>query len=323
MRVALDTTFARRGPSGTATYLDRLAAALRAEGADVVELANERRRAPAGGGPGSLRNALADRRFVQRELPRRARAAGAGVLHHPLPALARRAGLPQVVTVHDLAFETHPDRFDPRFAAWARRAHRAAARGAGAVVCVSHATAAAVAERWDVPAERIVVAQHGPGQDLPAVAPRAPAHVLYVGDDEPRKNLALLRAARLPLPLLVAGAAGERVGAAALADLYAEALALAHPSVEEGFGLVPLEAMAAGTPVVAVRSPAVEEVCGDAALYVEPRTAALEAALRRLHGDRALRAQLAARGRARAARFSWAASARAHLEAYERARVRH
>src|SRR5204863_3685112 len=135
-----------------------LAAALRAAGVEVVDAANTERRPPAGGGLGSVRNLLADRRWTRRELPRRAGDAGADVIHHPLPAFAPGAPCAQVVTVHDLAFETHPERFAPAFRTWARRAHRAAARRADAVVCVSEATAAQVRERWGVPGARIVVA---------------------------------------------------------------------------------------------------------------------------------------------------------------------
>jgi glycosyltransferase involved in cell wall biosynthesis len=327
MRVLIDTTYALRGPSGTAVYIERLIAALRAAGVEVVEAANAERRAPAGGGLGSVRNLLADRRWARHELRRRARVAGADVLHHALPAWAGRAPCAQVVTVHDIAFATHPEHFARAFGAWARLAHRRAAVSADAVICVSQATADLVAERWGVPRERIVVAHHGPGQDLPAVSPREPEHVLYVGDDEPRKNLGLLRAAAerfTALPVRLAGRAGERVDAAALADLYAGALALVHPSVDEGFGLVPLEAMAAGVPVVAVRTAAVEEVCGDAALYVaHDDPAELAAVLERLRSEPDLRADLVARGRERATRFDWFTSARAHVEAYELALSHH
>src|SRR3954468_21863962 len=171
MRVLIDTTYSLRGPSGTAVYIDRLLAALRAAGVDVTEAANERRRPPAGGGLGSLRNLFEDQRWTLRELPRRAAVAHADVLHHPLPAIALAPSGPQVVTVHDLAFETHPELFARGFGAWARRAHREASRSAHALVCVSEATAQLVVERWGVPAERIVVAHHGPGQQLPAVSP--------------------------------------------------------------------------------------------------------------------------------------------------------
>jgi glycosyltransferase involved in cell wall biosynthesis len=323
MRVLIDTSYALRGPSGTATYILEFTAALRDEGVEVIEAANERRRAPAGGGLGSVRNLLADRRWLKRSLPQFAADVGADLDHHPQPAHARQPPCRQVVTVHDLAFETHPEHFDPRFARWARRAHRQAAEEADAVICVSQATADDVAAHWAVDPGRIVVARHGPGQDLPAAAHREPTHLLYVGDEEPRKNLALLRAADLPLPVVHAGPGGDTVDPPGLAALYAGALALLHPSLHEGFGLTPLEAMAAGVPVIAVRNPAVEEVCGDAALYVDGvDPAQLEAAARRMLDDPGHRADLAARGRDRARAFTWAASARAHLEAYQLALAR-
>lgn len=320
MRVLIDTSYALRGPSGTATYVLELVPALRALGVEVVEAANERRRPPAGGGIGSLRNFVSDRRWTRRALPQFAADVGADVVHHPLPAHARQPPSRQVVTVHDLAFEAHPEHFDPRFARWARRAHRRAAQEADVVICVSEATAADVRERWAIPAERIVVAPHGPGQEIPRVAAREPEHVLYLGDDEPRKNLELLRAASLPLPLRMIGGAGEGVDPPTLAEIFAGALVLVHPSLHEGFGLAPLEAMTAGVPVVAVRCAAVEEVCGDAAVYVDAHDPGpLEGAVRRIFEDRGWRDELVARGRQRASRYSWEASARAHLAAYEQA----
>ncbi len=153
MRVLLDTTFARRAPySGTAVYLDRLTAALdQLDGVDVVAVANPRRRAPAGGGMASVANAPADQRWTQYELPRLARACAAAVIHHPLPARAQWSSVPQVVTVHDLAFERLPDRFASGFRRYARVVHRAAARGAAAVICVSATTAADVPEAGGSP----------------------------------------------------------------------------------------------------------------------------------------------------------------------------
>ena len=91
-----------------------------------------------------------------------------------------------------------------------------------------------------------------------------------------------------------------------------------HPSLHEGFGLTPLEAMFAGVPVVAGRSPGLVETCGDAARFVDPYdAAALAEVLAELATDPAARVELARRGRERAAQFSWQASARAHVAAYE------
>jgi glycosyltransferase involved in cell wall biosynthesis len=108
-----------------------------------------------------------------------------------------------------------------------------------------------------------------------------------------------------------------RPDGARLRELLAGAAALVHPSAEEGFGLTLAEAMAAGVAVLAVRNPGTHELCGPAALLVEPDE--LAAGMERLHGERELRADLARRGRERARRYSWDESARLHEEAYARA----
>lgn len=338
MRVLFDTTFALRGPSGTEVYLSHLIPALNGLDVEVLEARNEGRRPGGGGGARSVANLAAELWWANVELPRRARALHADVLHHPLPAGGvARAGVPEVVTVHDLAFVHHPAAFDRGFRTYASVAHRLAARRADAVVAVSQATADDLHDAWAVPRGRIVVARHGPGQEPERRPPRSepPRHVLYVGDDEPRKNLGLLLAGYeryrsstdTPLPLVLAGTAGgrrgegvtvvDRPGADELAALYAEAAVLVHPSLHEGFGLTPLEAMGAGVPVVAVRSGGVEEICGDAARYVgADDVTGLVAELTRLTTDDALRRALAERGRRRAAAFSWAQSASAHRDAY-------
>ncbi|MGI8624932.1 MAG: glycosyltransferase, partial [Solirubrobacteraceae bacterium] len=224
---------------------------------------------------------------------------------------------------------------------YALLAHRVAARRAAMVVAVSETTAEDLRRRWAVPAERIVVARHGPGQEPETRRPRTanPRHFLSVGDDEPRKNLELLLAGyaryrvaargagAAPLPLVLAGSAAaaglegvetiDRPDAEHLAELYAQAAALVHPSLHEGFGLTPLEAMSAGTPVLAACRAGVCEVGGDAAVYVEPTDApALADQLAALALDPALRRDRTERGRRRAAEFSWRRSALAHLDAY-------
>jgi glycosyltransferase involved in cell wall biosynthesis len=358
VRVLIDTTYVRRAPySGTAVYLERLVGALsQLDDVEVIEVCHRRRRPPGGGGLRSIGNALADQWWVEVELPRRARELAADVIHHPLPARAHTTPTPQVVTVHDLAFERLPGCFDPPYRVFAHYQHRAAARGAAAVVCVSETTAQEARNLWGVDQGKLVVALHGPGQELPppdeagpdlsgplnGAGPGESRYFLYVGDDEPRKDLATLldgyvgyrRAAATPLNLVLAGSGlhgrqlpgvrcEHRPSAQRLAQLYAGAVALVHPALYEGFGLTPLEAMRLGTPVIAAAAPGITEICGDAPRYVDPRDfRGLALALAELADSESLRTDLAQRGRRRAAAYSWAASARRHLDAYSLARTR-
>lgn len=171
--------------------------------------------------------------------------------------------------------------------------------------------------------------------------------VLYVGQFDPRKNMdgllaAFARAADddAELRLVIAGELGrlsshlrdalERTRAPrervvitgfvddpTLAALYSGAECLVHAALLEGFGLTPLEALAAGTPVVGYRAGAVEEVVGDAGLLVDPSDGdALGEALCSLLGSDALAAELRARTRARATLFSWDRAADETLALY-------
>jgi glycosyltransferase involved in cell wall biosynthesis len=341
VRVLIDTTFALRGPSGTGVYLARIIDVLHQLGVEVVEAQNHARRSPSGGGWRRGLNTSVDGWWTTVALPRRARAVGADLIHHPLPARCPVAPVPQAVTVHDLAFERVPEAFDPLFRRWASVTHRAAARHADAVICVSNTTAMDVRSRWGVPPERIVVARHGPGQAVHAGHPRGGgSHLLYIGDDEPRKNLPLLLDAHRLLrhqdatlagvpPLVLAGTVPaelypgddvrfvDRPDSEQLAGLLADAVALVLPSLHEGFGLTALEAMAAGVPVIAARSPGLVETCGEAAVYADPHDAQdLADAIARVASDAALRRDLTERGRRHAAEFSWVRAGRAHVQAY-------
>jgi glycosyltransferase involved in cell wall biosynthesis len=262
------------------------------------------------------------------------------------PLLASR--VPFVITIHDLTFLDRPDWYPPAVALYKRAMFRAAlAKRPAAVVCVSaHSRSRFAAHAPGFPAERVAVIHPGL-EPPPAQGGSDPAggedYFLTVGAIEPRRNhLTLLdaflraRAAGLPLRWVVVGrpryhgdAIVQRLGAVAgvevrgwvsdaeLERLYRGARLVALPSHHEGFGLVPLEAMTRGVPTVVATGSALDETAGDAALRIDPDDVAGWAdALGRLHVDEALRADLVAWGRERAARFTWERAARAHVDLF-------
>ncbi len=265
----------------------------------------------------------------------------ADLVHAPayvIPGTAK----PLVVTIHDLAFVRHPEWFTPHGVAFFNRFLAQVMSNDAAVIVPSTATADdCVASGIDE--ERITTIPWG--SDPTAVSDDEADRVrqrhglpeefvLFVGTLEPRKNLAMLAAAmgmlQHSLPLVVVGPDGwgdvEVADARLLGELsrndvaalMAAAALLAYPSHFEGFGLPVLEAMAQGTPVVVTEGTAPAEIAGDAGIAVDTRSArSIAGAIDALVGDVDRRREMGALGRARAAKYDWAATADATATVYE------
>ena len=261
-----------------------------------------------------------------------------------VPPVGRGTGA--VVTVHDLTPLRYPAWAGPGTSMFPAVVRRAVRRGAW-VHTPSQFVAGEVADLLGADPDRVVAVHHGVPHvpETTASPPVAGPYVLALGTIEPRKDLpSLVRAfdalapAHPDLSLVVAGPAGwgedpfaaarhpdriRRLGwvdPARRAALLRHAAVYAYPSRYEGFGFPPLEAMAAGVPVVATTAGALPEVLGDGASLVPPNDVeALADAIEQVLVDDAFRQALLDRGARRVAAFDWRRCADGLAELYRRA----
>ena len=333
------------GTAELVVFAAREAAGTFAPGVPVVEV------------PVPARKRVARVLAEQTRLPRAVRRARVDVLHNLFTTAPAVAGVPQVTTIYDLIYRTHPETHGSVLARGMALLARVSARTSRRVLVPSEATKSDVVRYLGVAPEQVDVAYAGPG--MPAVA--VPARdedlrerfhlgdeplVLTVSAKRPHKNLArlleaLARVDAEPRPVLVVpGYAtpfeadleehARRLGIAddvrfcgwvddaTLDGLYRAARCFVFPSLAEGFGLPVLEAMLRDTPVACSRATSLPEVAGEAALYFDPLdTAAIGRAIEQLLRDSELRERLVTAGRQQARRFSWERTAEATLRSYE------
>lgn len=244
--------------------------------------------------------------------------------HGTLPLSLRK---PAVVTMHDLTSITMPTRHRLRtilsFNAFIARSLELASH----VACVSRAVADETMRGFGIAASKLAIVPNGV-DDFFTPAGEEQDYILYAGTLEPRKGLDSLLAAWSSLPqrprLVLCGDLGWKtkippmsglevtgyVTRERLRELYRGARVFVYPSLYEGFGMPPLEAMACGAPTIATTTGAVPEYATGAALLVPPGDeGALRGAMTRVLGDASLRAELRQRGAERAKQWRWERSA--------------
>ena len=336
----------------------RFTAFVNREAADAGDNATWRDVVPTVTVPVRARSRVGWVRGEQQFLPRLARRAGVDLVHSFASTAPAWGPFRRVVTVHDLLYRVHPEAHFGVRSLGMRVLVPLAVRRSDRVIAVSHSTARDIQQLLHVSNEKVDVVQNGVSPEVRAVpAPEGDLRakhalgdrpvVLSVSAKRPHKNLVRLldAIARVPSsrrPVLVVpgyptpyerhlarrasdlGIASDVrflswVEAAELEGLYALAACFVYPSLYEGFGLPVLEAMARGVPVACGDRSSLPEVAGDAALTFDPeRVDAIAGAITRLLDDRELAERLRQRGRARARQFTWDATARGVLDAYDR-----
>jgi glycosyltransferase involved in cell wall biosynthesis len=261
---------------------------------------------------------------------------GVDLLHSPVAAIPLRTQVPRVATVHEIPWIRHPG-IEGRGREIAHRLRvRAAATFAASIVVPSEATRADLVSLHEGASGKVRVVPHGvdplftrprsgDGELLSGLGLAGLRFFLAVGAARPRKGMETLLAAYAAYReaggdrhLAVTGPGKAPPGPPPgvrwlgwiedplLVAAYGGADALVYHSLNEGFGLPPLEAMAMGVPVVAAAAGSVPEVVGEAALLVPPGDGkALSEALRSVASEEPVRARLVEAGRRRAGEFTW------------------
>jgi glycosyltransferase involved in cell wall biosynthesis len=296
--------------------------------------------------------------WTQLTLPRLVSETRADVLFAPAYESPIFCRAPTVLSVHDVSFCAHPEWFSTREGLRRRLLTRASARRATTILTFSEFSKQEIVRHLRVDLGRVTVTYHGIThfRDIPKVSsdpnvsnvPNAP-NVLFVGSifnrrhvpelidgfgrlasrrpgaalhivganrSRPYQDLEALAAAQSPARVYVR----SYVTDAELGALYGQARAFVFLSDYEGFGMTPLEALAAGVPILVLDTPVAREIYGEAALYIpRPEPALIESALEHLLWDEAARARILAAAAGILQRYSWDTCARLTLRALLRA----
>ena len=300
----------------------------------------------------AMAQAAALPRVAARDVP-----AGLDLVHYPVTVPIPATPVPRIVALHDVQHHDLPDLFSRGERAYRRWAYDRAARTADQVITGTEHARGRIVDVLGVSPEHIEVVYHGIDHQrfTPSAKPEderlerlgmPERFLVYPANLWPHKNherlLEALAALRdRELHLVLTGQEYDRLGALrrradalgvgsrvhhlghvtaqTLAGLYRRAQAMVFPSLYEGFGAPPLEAMACGCPVACSDAASLPEVCGDAALPFDARSVeSISVAVGRVTADSELRERLREAGLARARSFTWHGSADRHRAIYAR-----
>lgn len=256
-----------------------------------------------------------------------------------------------IATVHDFSWEIYPEFQPSERVHYFQKYFYPSIQRCAHIITGSHFTKREIIERTGMTPSSITVIYHGINHDVfyPRLEAFKPTqkYILAVGSIEPRKNLrnlmlaykALEKILRDEYHLILVGAQGWNndeivdeikslsqwvhysgfVSDEELAKLYTNATLFVYPSIYEGFGIPPLEAMACGCPVIASNASTLPEVCGDAAIYVDPMNIhIIKETIMQVLNDADLQRDQIAKGLEHAKKFSWEKSAQEHLDVFEK-----
>lgn len=256
----------------------------------------------------------------------------------------------RMATIHDVFFLAHPEHLAFHKLSYARLFFRMALERSDHVVTVSQFSRSEIC-KYVGPFEKKITPIHlgvdakkfsDSSLDVEEGISLPSKYILFVGNLSPNKNITNLVASldflSPDVHLVLVGKEFKwsawkekakkyesritlcgRVSEATLVRLYRHATMLVHPSIYEGFGLTPLEAMSVGCPVVVSCAASLPEVCGGAAIYVDPlSTQSIAEGIQSVWDNEELRKDLQSRGRKRIESFDWKISAQRHLEVIDR-----
>ncbi len=354
-RVGIDLSILDRITTGTSVYAHHLFQALRAlepEGLEFIAL-RAPRPLPRKNILTKFGNFGIEVTWLTVLLPLVAHRLKLDLFHSPANAVSPTLRIPQVCTIHDAHFITNPQGRDPLWRLYADRTFRYAASHASRIICDTNSSKAEIVRLLGANPVNIDVIPLG----LPhrkaspedyMIASRLKPYILSVGATEPNKNLGNLVKAYVNIckkdqhlghKLVLAGPPGRdqgllesianrekindqviflgHVSDSLLAALYENASLFVYPSLCEGFGFPPLEAMSFGLPVAASRAPCIPEILGEAALYFNPvNVPDIAAKMQELLTSAKLRHKLIQDGLERSSKFTWEKTALKTMRVY-------